>query len=285
MTEPIVLPDFDSFGDQAIKGLENPEDATAATQALLKEDRNSGEPAIREPAENSLTLERGICREGVWYRDAEVRELTGADEEAIAAAGNNSYKIFEALLLRGVRTVGNEFMNRQLAGELLIGDREYLVMAIRRATFGDELDFTELPCPHCDELVDLTVPLGAIPFTRLDDHEQTEFEVPLRRGETAVVRLPNGEDQAAVLSLKGDNLARQDSEILSRCVLRIRHADGTETKRPPATTLGMSARKKILAFLTETQPGPRYNDFSFTHDTCGKEVPLPISLAVLFRGM
>ncbi|UXX94010.1 hypothetical protein N7U49_21635 [Streptomyces sp. AD2-2] len=280
-----MLPDFDSFGAQAIKGLDDPEAATAATQALLKEDRNSGEPVISEPAENHVTLERGICRDGTWYREAEVRELTGADEEAIAAAGSSSYKVFETLLLRGVRTIGNEFMNRKLADELLIGDRELLVMAIRRATFGNDLEFERLPCPHCEELVDLTVPLDAIPFTHLDDPERSEYQVPLRRGAVAFVRLPTGEDQAAVLAIKGDNAARQDSEILSRCVLRIRYPDGSEIKRPPADTLFMSQRKAVLKFLTDTQPGPRYGDFSFVHETCGTEVPLPISLAVLFRGM
>ncbi|MEW1922267.1 hypothetical protein [Streptomyces sp. NPDC088360] len=285
MTEPVVLPDFSSFGEQAIKGLDNPEEATAATQALLKEAQNSGEPEIGAPGETFLTLERGICREGAWYREAEVKELNGADEEAIAAAGTDSYKVFETLLLRGVVTVGNEPMSRKVAAELLIGDREYLVMAIRRATFGDDIEFEQLPCPHCEELVDLTVPLGAIPFTRLENPEQTEFEVPLRGGDTAVVRLPTGEDQAAVLAIKGDNLAKKDSEILGRCILRIHRADGSESTRPPATSLGMSARKTVLQFLTDTQPGPRYTDFTFTHETCGKEVELPINLASLFRGM
>ncbi|MGW3272787.1 T4 family baseplate hub assembly chaperone [Streptomyces kronopolitis] len=285
MTEPVVLPDFDSFGGQALKGLEAPEEATAATQALLSEDRNSGEPVINAPGESHLTLERGICREGTWYREAEVKELTGADEEAIAAVGSSSYKIFDTLLLRGVRTVGNEAMNRTLAAELLIGDRELLVMAIRRATFGNDLEFDGLPCANCEELVDLTVPLDAIPATRLQDPEQIEFPVPLRRGATATVRLPTGDDQAAVLTIKDGNAAKQDSELLDRCVLRVQDASGTVTRRPPATSLSMSDRKTILQFLAETQPGPRYGDFSFVHETCGKEVSLPISLAILFRGM
>lgn len=285
MTEPVVLPDFEFFGGQALKGLETPEEATAATAALLKEDHNSGEPTIDDPGENQIILERGICREGVWYREAEVNELNGADEEAIAAAGSSSYRVFEALLLRGVRTVGSEFMNRKLATELLIGDRELLVMAVRRATFGNDLEFEELPCPHCEELVDLTVPLDAIPFTHLADPEQTEFEVPLRHGAVAFVRLPTGEDQAAVFAIKDGNRARQDSEILNRCVLRVRQGDGTVIKRPPATHMWMGDRQTLLKYLTDTQPGPRYNAFTFTHETCGEEVKLPIDLAMLFRGM
>lgn len=288
MTEPVVLPDFENFGGQSFSALDKPEEAVAATQALLTEDRDAGRPLIESPGDNQVTLERGICREGVWYRDAEVRELNGSDEEALAAAGanNSSYKVFETLLTRGVVRVGNEPMTRKLAGELLIGDRELLVMAIRRASFGDEIEFERLPCPHCGELTDLTVPLSAVPIVRLEDPERVEFEVPLRKRATAVVRLPNGDDQAAVFALENsNNQAKQDSAILDRCVLRIVQADGREVTRPPAQSLSMGDRRTLLYFLADTQPGPRYADFAWTHETCGKEVALPITLAILFRGL
>ncbi|MFV0135491.1 hypothetical protein ACLGIH_20105 [Streptomyces sp. HMX87] len=286
MSEPIVLPDFETFGGKALSGLENPEEATAATQALLTEDRESGRPTIDNPGDNQVTLYRGINRDGVWYRDAEVRELNGYDEEAIAAAGVGGvpYKVFEALLLRGVVSIGGEPMSRKLAGELLIGDRELLIMAIRRCTFGEDLEFERLPCRTCGELVDLTVHLSAVPTVELEDPERIEFEVPLRKGAKAFVRLPTGQDQEAVFAIKG-NRAKQDSEILSRCVLRLVQPDGTEVRRPPAQSISMADRQAISEFLVKTQPGPRLLDFSFTHETCGEEVPLPINLAVLFRGL
>ncbi|MEV7902173.1 hypothetical protein [Streptomyces anulatus] len=284
MTEPIVLPEFSSFGDQTISGLDSPEEATAASQSVLQEARNSGRPRINDPGESHLTLHRGICREGAWYRDAEVRELTGADEEAFAAAGTSAPKVFETLLLRGTVRVGGEPMSPKVAAELLIGDREELVVAIRRATFGENLEFERLPCPQCGELVDLTVPLGALPSVSLEDPEQIEFEVPLRHGATAAVRLPTGEDQAAVLAIKS-NAARRDSEILGRCVLSVTQPDGAVVRRPPAQTLKMADRQAVLRFLGDTQPGPRLNQFSFTHESCGEEVELPIDLAVLFRGL
>ncbi|MFE2539052.1 T4 family baseplate hub assembly chaperone [Actinacidiphila glaucinigra] len=286
MTPDIVLPDFETFAGQTYKGLDQPEEATAATQALLTGDREGEQPRIDAPGDNQVTLERGINRDGTWYRDAEVRELTGSDEEAIAAAGVGSspYRVFETVLMRGVVAIGGEPMTRKVAGELLIGDRELLIMAIRRASFGENLEFERLPCPHCEELVDLTVPLSAIPFTHLDDPERVEFEVFLRKGATGVVRLPNGADQEAVFGIKG-NPARQDSEILGRCVLRVVLADGTEIRRPPAQTLSMADRQTLLRHLADLQPGPRYGDMSFAHDACGEEVPLPISLATLFRGL
>ncbi|WP_369042230.1 hypothetical protein [Streptomyces sp. Midd1] len=285
MTEPIVLPNFEEFGDKAISGLESPEEAHSATQALLKADRESVRPRIDAPGENQVTLERGILRDGTWYRDAEVRELNGYDEEAIAAVGAGTpQKVIETLLTRGVVSVGGEPMNRKLAGELLIGDRELLILAIRRATFGDTLEFERLPCSNCGELVDLTVPLGALPFVHLDDPERIEYGVPLRKGVTAVVRMPTGDDQDAVFAVR-ENRAKQDTAILSRCVLRLVQADGTEISRPPAQTLAWADRQTILQHLVDTQPGPRLSDFTFTHETCGREVALPINLAVLFRGL
>lgn len=287
MTEqPITLPEFDDFGDTAISGLESPEEATAATKAVLKEDREGGRPRIDAPGDNQVRLEQGILRDGVWHRDAQVRELNGYDEEAIAAAGagNDPQKVVDTLLTRGVVSVGGEPMTHKLADELLIGDRELLIMAIRRASFGDSLEFEQLPCAHCGELVDLTVPLEAIPAVHLEDPEQREFEVPLRKGGTAMVRMPTGADQKAVFNVR-NNRAKQDSVILNACVLRLLQPDGTEVPHPPAQSVAMADRQAILQFLVDRQPGPRLADFSFTHETCGKEVDLPINLAVLFRGL
>ncbi|MGW3153712.1 T4 family baseplate hub assembly chaperone [Streptomyces sp. NPDC001089] len=286
MTEPIVLPEFERFGDQSISGLEKPEEAHAATQALLKEDRESGRPRIDAPGDTYVALERGILRDGTWYRDAQVRELTGYDEEAITAAGAGAapQKVVETLLTRGVVSVGGEPVTRKLLGELLIGDRELLILGIRRVTFGNALEFERLPCSHCGDLVDLTVPLDAIPRVHLDDPERTEYDVPLRGGATAIVRMPTGQDQDAVFQVK-NNRAKQDSEILSRCVLRLVQADGTEVRKPLAQSISWGDRKTILRYLAATQPGPRLSDFSFTHETCGEEVELPINLATLFLGL
>lgn len=287
MTESFasVLPDFDSFGAAGVSGVAEPHRAHALSQAVLADSGPGERPVIAPPGENQIDLQRGILRSETWYRDAEVRELTGRDEEAIAAAGDSGYRSFETLLLRGVVRVGSEPMTRKLANELLIGDRELLVLAIRRATFGDAVEFRNLPCPHCGEGIDLTFPLDNIPLVKLDDPEQVEFQVQLRKGRMAFVRLPDGDDQASIFNLRDASGAKADSEMLSRCVLRIGRPDGTFLSDPDPGDLPMADRHSIMHFLNETQPGPRYQDCAFTHDTCGREVPLPLTVATLFRGM
>ncbi|KJK55518.1 T4 family baseplate hub assembly chaperone [Saccharothrix sp. ST-888] len=281
------LPDFDSFGTSAISGHRSPEQAMAASQAVLAADRQEIEPQIAPPPDLLVELEQGILRDGRRLRDAEVRELTGEDEEALARIGTNWHRILDALILRGVRNVGEEPMSRKVADELLMGDREALILAVRRATFGDFVEFEGLPCPHCGEAVDLSLSLDDVPIVHLADRESTEFEVPLRKGATAVVRLPTGRDQNAVASLKDATTAQQNTEMLRRCLLRVESPDGGVTQGSLAVvrSMSMSDRLAVLEFMAVTQPGPRFNQVMFTHQTCGQEVPVPLSLAILFRGL
>jgi hypothetical protein len=282
----VQLPDFDTFGRPAISGHQNPQEAMAATKAVLAADRAGNEPLIEPPHDANVLLEQGIQRDGQWYRSAEVRELTGEDEEALARLGGNWHKILDTLVMRGVRTVGDQVMDRQICDELLMGDREALVLAVRRVTFGDYVEFERLPCPHCGEAVDLSLSLDDVPMVHLDDPERTEYTVALRKGATAHVRLPTGKDQNAVVAIQNATTAQQNTEMLKRCLLRIEDVDNSvKGSLALVRSMSMADRQVILEFLTTTQPGPRFNDVTFVHDSCGQEVKLPINLATLFRGL
>ncbi|MBD0734065.1 hypothetical protein [Streptomyces sp. CBMA29] len=277
--------DFDTLGGDTISALERPEEATQASAAVLAADQVSGRPVIDAPPDTRVRLARGIRRDGVAHRDAEVRELTGTDEEMLARAGADWPRFLATLVERGTVHVGGEPMTADLAKELLIGDREALILAIRRATFGTDVEFTEYECPYCGESTDLTLHLDSVPYRGLAQ-EHDEHTVLLREGRTAIVRLPTAGDQDAVLGQASKlTAAEQNSEMLSRCVLRLPNAVGNsyqEGNREQVRDLGMADRRAILRYLDEAQPGPRYNEVSFKHDACGREVPLPISVAGLF---
>jgi hypothetical protein len=279
------LPDFDNFVGTAISALENPEEAVAATAALLTSDRGTDMPVIKPAPDTHLQLEQGLQINGEFHRDAEVRELSGLDEEALARCGADSAKLLETLVIRGTRTVGTQSMSKTVADQLLIGDREALILGIRRVTFGETVDFENLPCPHCGERSDVQFALDEVPVRHLEDPEQTEFAVPLRHGATGYVRLPNGADQMAIRSLNTTLDAVQNSLMLGRCILRVEHADGSTSKASAELpkTLPMGDRFTLMNFLIDTQPGPRFNDCKFVHEVCDQEVALPLTLAMLFR--
>jgi hypothetical protein len=274
--------------------LSNPGAANAAISRLLSEGAEVAKPEIALPAGGQFRLPGGYVSGGDLDNaryDAEVRELTGADEEAIAKARNGGIgKFISTLLASGTVSVGDEKSGPGLLNNLLLGDRDMLLLEIRRATYGDEIVWDMYSCPHCGEEFRLSVTLDEIPIRRLDDPAQRVFEVELRKGRKAFVRLPIGADQEAILAIVDRATdSEQNTLLLSRVLISVVEADGSEnavTGNPDfARSMGILDRQRILDTIEEKQPGPQYNKVKFTHDSCGKEVPLFIGAGDLFQGL
>lgn len=272
----------------------NPGGANAAIAAMLNQGSEVTKPEIALPAGGQFRLPGGYVSgndfANVRY-DAEVRELTGADEENITKARNGGIgKFIATLLSSGAVSVGDQKAGPAVLSNLLLGDRDTLLLEIRRATYGDEIVWDRYSCPWCAEEFRLTVTLDEIPIRRLDNPADRVFEVELRRGRKAFVRLPIGSDQEAILAVVDRATdSEQNTILLSRCLISVVEADGSEnavTGNPEfARSLGIVDRQSILSAIEEKQPGPQYNDVKFTHDSCGKEVPLFISAGDLFQGL
>ncbi|MDX3260698.1 hypothetical protein PV336_15875 [Streptomyces sp. MI02-2A] len=276
--------------------LTNPGAANAAIASVLNATQamQVAKPEIPLPAGGNFTLPGGYVSAGDYTNvryDAEVRELTGADEETITKARNAGLgKFISTLLQCGTVSVGDSKADAALLSALLLGDRDMLLLEIRRATYGDEVVWDRFSCPFCAEEFRLSITLDEIPIRRLTDPTERVFEVPLRRGRKAFVRLPVGADQDAILAIaERTNESEQNTVLLSRCIVSVVEADGDENAVTGnvefARSLGIVDRKSILDAIEEKQPGPQYNDIKFTHDACGKEVPLFISAGDLFQGL
>jgi hypothetical protein len=277
-----------------VNPLNNPGAANAAIAAMLAQGEEVKKPEIALPAGGNFRLPGGYALgndfANVRY-DAEVRELTGADEEAITKARSGGVGTFITTLLAcGTVSVGDEASGPTVLDNLLLGDRDMLLLEIRRATYGEEIVWERYSCPWCGEEFRLAVTLDEIPIRSLEDPSQRIFEVELRRGRKAFVRLPVGSDQKAILAVVDRATeSEQNTLLLSRCLISVVEADGSEnavTGNPEfARSLGIVDRRSILDAIEEKQPGPQYNDVKFLHDSCGKEVPLMISAGDLFQGL
>lgn len=273
---------FDTLDAPTQNAVENPQEVTSLSEAVIRNAANGGMPEIEIPHDNFVLLAQGIMRDGFSQNEAEVRELTGDDEEALAKTGGNWLRFLETIILRGTVSVGGEPMTKKLADELLIGDREDLIMGVRRATFGDAIEIEDYECTGCGKRSDLTVNLDAIPRVKLRDRQQTTYRVELRNMHTAEVRFPTGADQHAIYADQEATIAEQNTTLLSRCMLRL---DEDPSNVKTVKSLGMADRRKILKFLNDKQPGPRFNKIEYTHDVCGTVIKLPLGLADMFLGL
>lgn len=270
--------------------LDNP-GQTNADVAKLIADSVPDYPTPEYPPDDLVTLPGGLVRGGRTVNQVVVRELTGEDEETLARSSSSTpFHFMDTLLECGTVSIGEEptAENKTLLKDLLIGDRDALILGIRKATYGEDIHLRDWSCPQCGLEADLTLQLEDIPVRELDDpSNDTMFDVKLRKGRKARVRLANGHDQASVLENSKYTQAERDTVLLSRCVLTLTQEDGSEQALAGfgmgiARGMSMPDRRAILREMTERQPGPQFDEIKYLHGACGSEVKLAVTISELF---
>jgi hypothetical protein len=271
---------------EMINAIENPEKTNKDIAEILKD---TNIPVIGFPADDLVNLPGGIMINGELVRTAEVRELNGEDEEALARASQskNPFHFIDRLLRCGVIRIGNSDSTDELLKRMLVGDREALILGIRNATYGNIIDVNGWRCLSCGIQSDMSVTLEDIPVSKLEDpaHE-IELTVPLRKGRTAKIHLATGADQSAMYEKDELTQAQMESILLSRCIISVTEPDGITKSVTafPSLVMSMSIpdRHAILDVMKKNQPGPRMNKIDYTCDACGEEVFFSVGIGDLF---
>jgi hypothetical protein len=189
------------------------------------------------PDEGLFVLPGGYLDErGELHREVRLAALTGHDEESLAHAtpGTAAATAVTALLARCVARVGStERVDTALVRDLLICDRDYLVLRLRSLAFGPRIDAV-LSCsnPECGERMDVRFSLDELEFERSDVRSRfftTQLSSPVTverdgaREETRLVefRLPTGADQEALAEVFRADEERALRLLLARTVKRV----------------------------------------------------------------
>lgn len=274
---PVEIPGLNG----TMSSFEDPEAASNQSQAFL-ESLAQERPSLGAAPNTTVLLPGGwIDPAGKLHNQAVVRELTGRDEEALAKISITENPVgYLHGLLAAVESVGGFPTNDQMLGELLAGDRDMLVLGVRMATYGSEMP-VHLVCPACETEQDIAIELDVdVPVQKLEDPTERAFDVPLRNGSTAKVKLLTSADQDYVIEDRKATNAEQRTKTLERCVLSI---NGLPVNHHTIHDMGMADRQTLLDFLADHQPGPNYGEVSLPCSGCGRKYPLMLSLADLFR--
>jgi len=235
----------------------------------------------RAPSSNEVHLPGGFIEPtGEVIKTAEVQELTGADEEAIAKSGSTG-KALTVLLQRGLVKLGNREVGKNDLDDLLSGDRDAILIGIRRVTFGDTLELNA-NCYECstEQLVTIDL-ITDVPVTELEDPiTNRTWDIETKKGVAKVI-LPNGNVQKKIMENIDKTSAEMNTLILAGCLLSLdgRPSAGATT----ALSLGMADRTKIIDEILEKTPGPRLGEVKKACKACGEDMALPLRLLDLFR--
>lgn len=282
----VTVPTDEDFADP----LANPEKANADIAAALSDSTHVTMPAIDIPPDDLVELPGGLVKGERVIKTATVRELTGKDEEALARASQsmNIFHFFDRLLTCGVIKLGDEPASdtEKLLREMLIGDRDAIILGIRKATYGSDIEIESWKCISCGQESSLSMDISDIPVKKIIPEADRTFEVPMRKGGHAEVRLANGQDQIEIMEKKDLTQAQVETLFLTKCVISIVDAHGFDRSMQgfPSMSLELSVpdRHAILKELGERQPGPKYDQVEYECESCGKKGMVVVGIGDLF---
>jgi hypothetical protein len=204
----------------------------------------------------ATTIPGGYCANGGHWREVHVRPLTGADHLFLTEECDGllpAQWVTEALTRCITRLGPHEPVTREAVRSLTVGDREALLLHLRRLTSGNRLRcLFACPAPECQENLEVEVDVADLllpPYGEpMQEHELT---VTQEDGVATVVRfrLPTGADQEATAVGVHTDVAAAVDLLLRQCVQSTTCADGN-----PVDTLPEALAEQLSGRMAELDP-------------------------------
>lgn len=206
---------------------------------------------------------------GNVHKEFEIREMNGADEEAISKKEikSNGAKLLRTLLTRCCIRIGTiEKANvkdskwTEIIQSLSVPDQDYIIFKIREISIGEEIE-TKYKCPDedCKEEIIVTSTVDELEIIPFDGVEEIEFELPkgfkdkdgniLKKGK---LRHPNGLDREILDGIARKNVGHANTLMLTRCITEL---EGTKVYDELVRDLSVKDRSYLLNLLQEHKFG------------------------------
>lgn len=229
---------------------------------------------------------------GALHREVELLPLSGREEELLADRRRpGSAALVTQVISRCVRRIGTiSPLSEAVARDLLVADRQYLLLILRQATFGDLVQATlTCPWPGCGARFDISFNLSDVPVVESVDKGpayQTLLSPEALDGASEAqrevcFRLPTGADQEVLAALVAENEAAALTLLLARCVLAI----GGQASHDGALTQHLTprARQEIEQAMQAISPQVDLTMDLKCHE-CQRAFQVPFDLQSFFFG-
>lgn len=266
---------------KTISAAANPALANNMVNQALAEKPVQKEVNIIAPSDTTVTLPGGyLTATGELVTTAEVRELNGTDEEAISKS-NTIGKAIITILNRGVVKIGEEKATEKMLDQLLSGDRDMLLLAIFKATFGRTADLDTM-CFGCNQSKVVTINIDEDIKVKIltDPINERVFTVDGKRN-VFTVQLPTGVAQKEMIFNSDKTVAELNTIMLENTVMKIDNSP--VVSKLQVQNLSIVDRRKITEAINKRLIGPQFDDVKVTCPDCESEVIVPVNFGTLFR--
>jgi hypothetical protein len=188
-----------------------------------------------------VNLPGGVPVGEEWCRSAWLRPVTGREEEFLLNEGSQltAAARLTQLIARCLQRLGPiQPVAVELVRRFSVGDREALLLHIRRLTLGERVSCL-LSCPDCGEKIDLDLQIGELLLSPYPYRQQIHA-ADIADSDTSyrvMFRVPNGEDQEAVAGAAVQSDEAAVELVLRRCVEQVDSVDEKNLSDIPSIVL------------------------------------------------
>lgn len=234
-----------------------------------------------KPPIGAYTLPAGyldLATNELW-QDVEVRELRGREEDMLSSRQVPGEKKLSGLLagcLLRIGPVTDKGRIAKIVDELTVGDRVYLLFAIRRVTLGNDLPVRE-ECPNrdCKAKNLFVIDLSELTIKAMPDPRKRIYDVTLPSGRTARFRASVGADEIRVAKLAKNTKIDDASQML---LMRLEMVDGEPPTISMLQDMGMRDRAYLREQFEEIEGGID-TSIQLECPSCGHEWEKDLNLA------
>jgi hypothetical protein len=233
-----------------------------------------------------VTLPGGFAFEGDWQRTVSVRPLSGRDEAFLSEEGRALLPARRVTVLLE-RTLGHCVPGAAVTSEfvrhLTVGDREALMLHLRRLTLGEKIScIISCPLAACGEQMDLDLKVEDLlvpPNAHACGETQEAFVEGEGRRYRVLFRLPNGGDQEDAAALAAEDLEAAVRLVMRRCVKSTTLADDAEAGEVSLPPDAVRALQSVMASLDEQAEIV----LDLKCPACGRAFSLPFDIGDYFQ--
>jgi hypothetical protein len=192
------------------------------------------------------------------HTEVVVREITGEEEDIMASEHIADHMKLNELLSRCVTRIGifeGKAVLSRIVKELTMGDRVFLMFAIRRTTVGNEYPFYEVcPNPKCKRKSLYRFDMGQMDIRKMPDPMKRVFDVVLPSGIKATYKVSTGLEEERIFKIRNSKKDAMD-RVSIMVLLRISSLNGDPPTLESVKKLGMNDRNFIRELQEEVEGG------------------------------
>lgn len=208
-----------------------------------------------------------LTADGELWTDIRLREITGVEEDLLASRSIPGAVKISALITNCAQQVGpvvDKQQIGQIARELTVGDRVYLMFALRRVTLGDQYPF-KVKCPSCEEERLYTIDLSELDVKPMKDPKKRVFDVTLPGGKPVRFHVMTGKEEERLSKIKD-----QTDTLSLSILLRLDLVNGKPADMRTVKGLSLAERNFLRDQFDEAEGGID-TSIDITCSVCGND--------------